>query len=127
MHWCMLAYSYCRRFVVESTETSSKQAPACAQYKHARGQVVNLLRAAVEPSLDLAIRQQAAIIFKQLCRSEWDPAGASWQLLAACVRLHGLHDMLARARGQVCRRAVRSPASLVVRLQKASASWLPRT
>ena len=55
------------------------------QYKHARSQVVNLLRAAVEPSLDLAIRQQAAIMFKQLCATEWDPDGTS-QLNAQVAR-----------------------------------------
>ena len=51
-------------------------AARAAQFKHARGQVVNLLRGAVEPSLDLAIRQQAAIMFKQLCANEWHPDGA---------------------------------------------------
>lgn len=48
----------------------------CVQCQHAPEHVVHLLRAAVEPQLDLAVRQQAAITFKHLCKNEWDDEGA---------------------------------------------------
>lgn len=39
------------------------------------GQLVNLLRVAVEESLDVGIRQVAAITFKNAVRKDWDPIG----------------------------------------------------
>ncbi|KAK9813831.1 hypothetical protein WJX73_000701 [Symbiochloris irregularis] len=41
------------------------------QFQHSKGQLVNLLRVAVEPSLDLGTRQAAAITFKNLVRHDW--------------------------------------------------------
>lgn len=41
------------------------------QFQHSKGQLVNLLRVAVEPSLDLGTRQAAAISFKNLVRRDW--------------------------------------------------------
>ena len=46
------------------------------QFQHARGQLVNLLRIAVEPTLTQGVRQVAAISFKNLVKQSWDPAGA---------------------------------------------------
>ena len=46
------------------------------QFQHEQGQLVNLLRVAMEESLDLGLRQVAAIAFKNLVRKEWDPSGA---------------------------------------------------
>lgn len=46
------------------------------QFQHVEGQLVNLLRVAVEDSLDVGIRQVAAISFKNLVRKDWDPQGA---------------------------------------------------
>ncbi|BDA47636.1 Importin-7 [Coccomyxa sp. Obi] len=46
-----------------------------AQFQHVEGQLVNLLRVAVEDSLDVGIRQVAAISFKNLVRKDWDPQG----------------------------------------------------
>ncbi len=37
---------------------------------------MNLLRVAVEDSLDVGIRQVAAITFKNATRKDWDPLGA---------------------------------------------------
>lgn len=39
--------------------------------------MTGLLRVAVEESLDPAIRQVAAITFKNLVKKDWDPAGAA--------------------------------------------------
>jgi hypothetical protein len=47
-----------------------------AQFQHEQGQLVNLLRVAVEDSLDVGLRQVAAITFKNLVKQEWDPSGA---------------------------------------------------
>ncbi|PSC72993.1 importin beta-like SAD2 [Micractinium conductrix] len=44
---------------------------ALNQSKHARGQVVNLLRVALEDSVDPAVRQVAAISFKNLVKRDW--------------------------------------------------------
>ena len=41
------------------------------QFQHSKGQLVNLLRVAVEPSLDQGTRQAAAITFKNLVRRDW--------------------------------------------------------
>ncbi|CAL5220954.1 g3058 [Coccomyxa viridis] len=43
------------------------------QFQHVPGQLVNLLRVAVEDSLDVGIRQVAAITFKNATRKDWDP------------------------------------------------------
>ena len=45
------------------------------QFQHVPGQLVNLLRVAVEDSLDVGIRQVAAITFKNATRKDWDPLG----------------------------------------------------
>ena len=45
--------------------------PATLQFQHSEGQLVNLLRVAVEPSLDQGTRQAAAISFKNLVRRDW--------------------------------------------------------
>ncbi|EIE23737.1 ARM repeat-containing protein [Coccomyxa subellipsoidea C-169] len=47
-----------------------------AQFQHVKGQLVNLLRVAVEDSLDVGLRQVAAISFKNLVRKDWDPPGS---------------------------------------------------
>lgn len=47
---------------------------ALNQSKHARGQVVNLLRVALEDSIDPSVRQVAAISFKNLVRRDWSPS-----------------------------------------------------
>ena len=46
------------------------------QFQHEQGQLVNLLRVAMEDSLDIGLRQVAAITFKNLVKKEWDPSGA---------------------------------------------------
>lgn len=57
--------------------------PLPCQAKHARGQVVNLLRVALEDSVDPSVRQVAAISFKNLVRRDWAPnEGALAPLLA---------------------------------------------
>jgi len=43
------------------------------QHEGDRGQVVNLLRIAAEPSVDLGIRHIAAITFKNTVKRRWDP------------------------------------------------------
>ena len=48
---------------------------------------MNLLRVAVEDSLDVGLRQVAAITFKNLVRKEWDPSGAAWLAPAMCMRM----------------------------------------
>jgi hypothetical protein len=45
------------------------------QHKHARGQIVNLLRVALEDSVDPAIRQVAAISFKNAAKRDWEGEG----------------------------------------------------
>ena len=50
------------------------------QFQHVEGQLVNLLRVAVEDSLDVGIRQVAAISFKNLVRKDWEPQGAAGHL-----------------------------------------------
>ncbi|KAK9839718.1 hypothetical protein WJX81_008385 [Elliptochloris bilobata] len=47
------------------------------QFQHSPGQLVNLLRVAVEESVDLGTRQAAAISFKNLVRKDWEGAGSS--------------------------------------------------
>ena len=42
------------------------------QYQHSPGQLTNLLRVAVEDSVDAAVRQVAAITFKHLVKADWD-------------------------------------------------------
>jgi hypothetical protein len=46
------------------------------QHKYARGQIVNLLRVALEESVDPAVRQVAAISFKNLVKRDWEAEGA---------------------------------------------------
>lgn len=43
------------------------------QHEGSRGQIVNLLRVAAEPSAALDLRQVAAITFKNICRKNWEP------------------------------------------------------
>lgn len=45
------------------------------QHKHAPGQVVNLLRVALEEGVDPAARQVAAIGFKNLVKRDWASEG----------------------------------------------------
>lgn len=59
------------------------------QFQHAEGQLVNLLRVAVEDSLDVGIRQVAAISFKNLVRKDWDPQGAAGHLSFSFTIWHG--------------------------------------
>ena len=47
------------------------------QFQHVPGQLVNLLRVAVEDSLDIGLRQVASITFKNLVRKDWDPSGTA--------------------------------------------------
>ena len=42
------------------------------QYQHGKGQLVNLLRASVEESIDEGVRQVAAISFKNAVKKGWD-------------------------------------------------------
>lgn len=50
---------------------------------------MNLLRVAVEDSLDVGIRQVAAISFKNLVRKDWDPQGAAGHLSFSFTIWHG--------------------------------------
>jgi hypothetical protein len=43
------------------------------QHETSRGQLVNLLRVAAEPSVDLGVRQVACITFKQTAKRHWEP------------------------------------------------------
>jgi importin-7 len=45
------------------------------QHQHMPGQLTNLLRVAVEDSVDAAVRQVAAITFKNLVKADWDAQG----------------------------------------------------
>ena len=45
------------------------------QSKHARGQIVNLLRVSLEEGVDPAVRQVAAISFKHLVKRDWTADG----------------------------------------------------
>lgn len=45
---------------------------ALNQHRHARGHIVNLLRVALEDTLDPAIRQVAAISFKNTAKRDWE-------------------------------------------------------
>lgn len=47
--------------------------PPRSQHEAAPGQVVNLLRVAAEPSVDLGVRQVAAISFKNIAKRNWVP------------------------------------------------------
>ena len=49
------------------------------QHKHARGQIINLLRVALEDSVDPAIRQVAAISFKNAAKRDWEGEGVCAQ------------------------------------------------
>lgn len=42
------------------------------QHELARGQIVNLLRVTAEESVDLGVRQVAAIAFKNLVKHHWE-------------------------------------------------------
>lgn len=48
------------------------------QHEAAQGQVVNLLRVAAEPTVDLAVRQAASISFKNAVKSKWEPPEGGW-------------------------------------------------
>lgn len=58
-----------------SSEQNQRQAAEALLQQHEgdRGQVVNLLRIAAEPSVDLGIRHIAAITFKNAVKRRWDP------------------------------------------------------
>lgn len=43
------------------------------QHAHLPGQLTNLLRVAVEGTLDVSVRQVAAITLKNLVKTRWDP------------------------------------------------------
>ena len=62
---------------VPCTRPPSIYAPL--QSKHAPGQIVNLLRVALEDSVDPATRQVAAISFKNLVKRDWAAEGGCWQ------------------------------------------------
>ena len=47
----------------------------CVQHDAAPSQAVNLLRVAAEASIDLGVRQQGAIAFKNLVKKSWDVGG----------------------------------------------------
>jgi len=51
------------------------------QYELAPGHVVNLLRVAGEPSVDLGVRQVASITFKQVAKRHWESSGGEKNLL----------------------------------------------
>lgn len=53
-----------------------RPALSCPQHKHARGQVANLLRVALEEGVSPAVRQVAAISFKNLVKRDWEVEGA---------------------------------------------------
>ena len=59
--------------------------PAAVQFQHSEGQLVNLLRVAIEPALDQGTRQAAAISFKNLVRKDW-VAGEGHSLQYMCWR-----------------------------------------
>ncbi len=59
------------------------------QSKHARGQIVNLLRVALEDSVDPAVRQVAAISFKNLVKRDWADEGACNAVCARCTATLG--------------------------------------
>lgn len=62
---------------------------ATPQHGALPGQVVNLLRVAAEESVDLAIRQAAAISFKNMVKHNWDVAEGArarvWVLCWVCA------------------------------------------
>lgn len=43
------------------------------QHELSKGQVVNLLRVAGEPTVDISVRQVASISFKQVSKKYWEP------------------------------------------------------
>jgi Importin-beta N-terminal domain len=64
-------------FLNRSWHAAHDQPVLCVdlQYQHSPGQLTNLLRVAVEDSLDAAVRQVAAITFKNLVKADWDAQG----------------------------------------------------
>jgi hypothetical protein len=44
------------------------------QHEKAPGQIVNLLRVAAEQTVDINVRQVAAISFKNIVKRNWEPA-----------------------------------------------------
>ena len=67
------------------------------QHQHIPGQLSNLLRVAVEDSMEAAVRQVAAITFKNLVKSDW---------------LQGVYDGCAIFKGQAMYATTFSPAML---------------
>lgn len=56
------------------------------QYELAPGHVVNLLRVAGEPSVDLGVRQVASISFKQVAKRHWEPNGGDPPCCKFCLQ-----------------------------------------
>jgi len=61
-----------------SPDTAQRKAAETAlqQHAHLPGQLTNLLRVAVEGTLDVSVRQVAAITLKNLVKTRWDPDDA---------------------------------------------------
>ena len=74
----MVSTDKCARSCTGSC-TLGRAHSCCAgvQFQHVQGQLVNLLRVAVEDSMDIGLRQIAAITFKNLVRKDWDPSGGA--------------------------------------------------
>ncbi|KAL4855989.1 Importin beta-like SAD2 [Chlorella vulgaris] len=81
---------------------------ALEQSKHARGQVVSLLRVALEDSVDPAVRQVAAISFKNLVKRDWDVEEGKVSPLA--------EEDKAAVRGVMVEGVTRSPHAVRVQL-----------
>lgn len=80
---CSTRQGTCRMHCTTAARSWQQRRPAklgtlsCApQHKHARGQIVHLLRVALEDSVDPAIRQVAAISFKNTAKRDWEGEGA---------------------------------------------------
>ena len=67
------------------------------QYQHQPGHLTGLLRVAVEPSLDVGVRQVAAISFKNLVKADWEPHGA--RPGPSTARQHRRRDAVREPRG----------------------------
>jgi hypothetical protein len=66
----------CRRAPHGGVTAGLSRPGARAQFQHSPGQLVNLLRVAVEESVAMGTRQAAAISFKNLVRRDWEGTGA---------------------------------------------------
>ena len=64
------------------------------QVQHAPGTLTNLLRVAVEGSLPVEVRQQAAIQIKNVSKRAWEATGGQPNALVALLCQTLLHECL---------------------------------